>query len=278
METNANPMFKHINATLGEKVEILATNPFRYYLAPNLWIGRNESRIDELNSLLKEAEENENFELCARIKEVTKKLRKIFLKNVLVEIVHSDMIKICFTTLVIRIDRINKKYGDLIDFMSEHKLSGVFNEKIYCTSDMSSGQELNNIVRNVLNPLGFVENDDYCWLSEQLTVGHDSSSHDIIHKEHPDIKNIDWLGSVILENGNWICFIDSTQDSINKIIPNLFYKYMRRFNLDKLKLNPTIEKITDKNLYFKLENQNELLSFDLNTLFVLSEIRYDFKL
>jgi hypothetical protein len=86
------------------------------------------------------------------------------------------------------------------------------------------------------------------------------------------------LGSVILENGNWICFIDSTQDSINKIIPNLFYKYMRRFNLDKLKLNPTIEKITDKNLYFKLENQNELLSFDLYTLFVLSEIRYDFKL
>lgn len=278
METNANPMFKHINATLEEKVEILATNPFRYYLAPNLWIGRNESRIDELISLFKEAEENENFELCARIKEVTKKFRKIFLKNVLVEIVHSDMIKICFTTLVIRIDRINKKYGDLIDFMSEYKLSGVFNEKIYCTSDMSSGQELNNIVRNALNPLGFVENDDYCWLSEQLTVGHDSSSYDIIHKEHPNIKNIDWLGSVILENGNWICFIDSTQDLINKIIPNLFYKYMRRFNLDKLKLNPTIEKITDKNLYFKLENQNELLSFDLNTLFVLSEIRHVFNL
>ena len=127
MESNANPMFKHINATLEEKVEILATNPFRYYLAPNLWIGRNESRIDELNSILKEAEENENFELCARIKEVTKKLRTIFLKNVLVEIVHSDMIKICFTTLVIRIDRINKKYGDLsmntIHFVKgEHEL------------------------------------------------------------------------------------------------------------------------------------------------------------
>ena len=81
MESNANPMFKHINATLEEKVEIIATNPFRYYIAPNLWIGRNESRIDELNSLLKEAEENENFELCARIKEVTKKLRKILTKR-----------------------------------------------------------------------------------------------------------------------------------------------------------------------------------------------------
>ena len=54
---------------------------------------------------------------------------------------------------------------------------------------MSSGQELNNIVRNVLNPLGFVENDDYCWLSEQLTVGHDSSYYDIIHKDEKAIAN-----------------------------------------------------------------------------------------
>lgn len=269
---------KDYEATIEEKVEKLASNPIRYYTGPNIWIGRDNSRIEELNSLLKESEYKENFKLCSRIVQVKKILSKIYSKNIRVEVVYSDMINVNFTTLVIRIERVNEVYGDLIDFISEYNLYGVFNEKIYCLSEMCSPPNyLEELVETVLEPLGLIQDKDYCFLSEQLTVGHGFSSHEIIHKEHPDIKNIDWLGSVILENGNWICYLDSSQDSKNKIIPNLFYQYMRRFNFDKMKLNPTIVKITDTTLYFKLDNQNELLSFDFNTLFVLSEIRYDFK-
>ncbi len=70
METNIHPMYAHTNASLREKIEILATNPFRYYVAPNLWIGQNASRIKELDSLFLQAKLEADDLLCQRILEV----------------------------------------------------------------------------------------------------------------------------------------------------------------------------------------------------------------
>ncbi|NBU82508.1 MAG: hypothetical protein EBS55_12745, partial [Flavobacteriaceae bacterium] len=81
---------KDYEASIEEKVEILASNPFRYYTSPNIWIGRDNSRIEELNSLLKESESKEKFELCSRIVEVKKILSKIYSKNIRIEVVYSD--------------------------------------------------------------------------------------------------------------------------------------------------------------------------------------------
>lgn len=78
METNVHPMYAHTNASLREKVEILATNPFRYYVAPNLWIGQNASRIRELESLLHHAKLEADDLLCQRILEVQQQLRKTY--------------------------------------------------------------------------------------------------------------------------------------------------------------------------------------------------------
>jgi hypothetical protein len=75
METNLHPMHAHIQAGLREKVEILALNPYRYYVAPNLWIGQNASRIKELDSLLIQAQDENNDLLCQRILEVQQQLR-----------------------------------------------------------------------------------------------------------------------------------------------------------------------------------------------------------
>ena len=74
METNVHPMYAHTHASLREKVEILATNPFRYYVAPNLWIGQNASRVRELESLLNEAKLEADDELIQRIQEVQQQL------------------------------------------------------------------------------------------------------------------------------------------------------------------------------------------------------------
>ncbi|MBU3681084.1 MAG: hypothetical protein FGM16_03990 [Flavobacterium sp.] len=82
MEKNAHPMFQHVEATAAQKVEILASNPYRYYLAPNLWIGRNNSRIVELDTLSKAVELAENQAIQARIIEVKKQLQEIYSKNV----------------------------------------------------------------------------------------------------------------------------------------------------------------------------------------------------
>jgi hypothetical protein len=68
-------MFAHIHASLREKVEILATNPYRYYVAPNLWIGQNASRIRELDSLLHHAKLEADEFICERILEVQQQLR-----------------------------------------------------------------------------------------------------------------------------------------------------------------------------------------------------------
>jgi hypothetical protein len=75
MDTNVHPMYAHIHASLREKVEILATNPFRYYVAPNLWIGQNASRIRELDNLLHQAKLEADELLFQRILEVQEQLR-----------------------------------------------------------------------------------------------------------------------------------------------------------------------------------------------------------
>jgi hypothetical protein len=75
METNLHPMYGHTQANLQEKVEILAVNPYRYYVAPHLWIGQNASRIKELDSLLIQAQDENNDLLCQRILEVQQQLR-----------------------------------------------------------------------------------------------------------------------------------------------------------------------------------------------------------
>ena len=75
METNVHPMYAHTHASLRDKVEILATNPFRYYVAPNLWIGQNASRIRELDNLLHQAKLEADELLCQRILEIQQQLR-----------------------------------------------------------------------------------------------------------------------------------------------------------------------------------------------------------
>ena len=69
-----HPGWKHLNASLRDKVEILAKNPHRFYIYPNVWVLPGPTRLDVLSEFLTEAEAAEDFELCARILEVEKAL------------------------------------------------------------------------------------------------------------------------------------------------------------------------------------------------------------
>jgi hypothetical protein len=75
METNLHPMYGHTQACLREKVEILSKNPYRYYVAPHLWIRQNASRIKELDCLLHQAKLEDDVTLCHRILEVQQQLQ-----------------------------------------------------------------------------------------------------------------------------------------------------------------------------------------------------------
>ena len=69
MSNQNHPMWDHINASLKEKIDILAENPYRFYIGQNVWALRN-SRQEILEYYLKEAITIENYELCQKIKEV----------------------------------------------------------------------------------------------------------------------------------------------------------------------------------------------------------------
>ena len=66
--------WRHLNALLEEKVEILSENPYRFYIYPNVWTFRGPARLEILSQFMAKAETAEDFELCARILEVEKVL------------------------------------------------------------------------------------------------------------------------------------------------------------------------------------------------------------
>lgn len=65
--------------TIEEQVELLATNPYRYYFALNLCIGRNLSCIHELEAFYKSAEIKGDVLLCNRINEVINYLFNLYI-------------------------------------------------------------------------------------------------------------------------------------------------------------------------------------------------------
>jgi len=69
---------QHIFGTDAEKVEILAGNPHRFYVSEyGVWTLPSSDRIDILNKIYKNAQQQKNDILCKRIEEVTEKLKAL---------------------------------------------------------------------------------------------------------------------------------------------------------------------------------------------------------
>lgn len=260
---------------IAEKVALLASNPYRYYTAPGVALERNESRITELDRLLDEAKALNDFDLCKAIVEVKQQLYALYRKPDQVEVVFTDMIAISYTTLVVRRERIETLYGLLPQFLKNHGLGGVYNEHLYCISEMVyPALYLQHLIDTLFIPMGLKPQEDFCILSEQLLTGHYSIEiANQMYSPHPDCEAVSWLGSVLLPSGNWICYINPEVQSQPKIIPNVFYQYMRRVHLDKMDSIPKITRITANELIFKLEEKTSEFSIPLDTLLVLNEIR-----
>ena len=62
-----HPGWKHLNASLRDKVEILAKNPYRFYIYPNVWTFRGATRLEILSKFLTEAEAAEDFERLTKL-------------------------------------------------------------------------------------------------------------------------------------------------------------------------------------------------------------------
>lgn len=69
--------FHHIFATDAEKVEILATNPYRFYISEQVWIFRGKQRLQMLDDIAKKAIAENNEALYIRITEVKAQLQNL---------------------------------------------------------------------------------------------------------------------------------------------------------------------------------------------------------
>ena len=73
-EEKTHPLYKHLNANLEEKINILSRFPGVFFTSKTKWIDRGKERIDYLDELKKEAERNKKSELISRIDEIKEKL------------------------------------------------------------------------------------------------------------------------------------------------------------------------------------------------------------
>jgi len=78
LEYPSIPGLSHVFATDAEKVEILADNPYRFYLSEyGVWTFRGENRLELLKKLNTKAHQQGNEMLCKRIEEVIEQLKAL---------------------------------------------------------------------------------------------------------------------------------------------------------------------------------------------------------
>ncbi len=116
-----------------------------------------------------------------------------------------ELLSLSFSGLIIRVQSIEEKFGKFDDFIREFDLYGVTNGKLLLMIEMMQPPfELIEKVEKHLLPLGFKKEQDFIFAYElpSIEFGNKPSPH--LYREHPDCKEISWLGSLIHENGNYI--------------------------------------------------------------------------
>lgn len=118
-----------------------------------------------------------------------------------------EMMHIVFSSLIINVRSINKKFGRLKQFMDEFNLAGQTNGKLLIVSEMVSPlYELVNIVEKQFKPLGFIKDRDFIFMNVQSIRGSGNAFPPTIDKTHPDCVGILWLGSLITAQGNFVWY------------------------------------------------------------------------
>lgn len=190
----------------------------------------------------------------------------------------SDVCRISFATLVIRVDSINISFKNIEDFENKYKIGGITNGELYCVAEMMFPPAfLHKIVFEILEPNGLKQANDFVVLYEQLiSSNHHNDSHSLIYQKHPWCSEINWLGSVLTTNGNWIWFIDNNklEEEISTI--NSLYNQLAIKQPKLLEMEPKVIDFDGRYAFFNIQylkgvlkrcfdsKKNELKSIDWN--------------
>lgn len=123
----------------------------------------------------------------------------------------SEHIRILHTVVIIRTESVNQKLGVTVaEFAHLFDLWGLTNGRIWVMAERAYPKnELKRVIREILKPLGLIEREDWVPANE-LKCSDDSYDSEYIFQKIPDLENLAWLDSMLLEDGNWIWYNNNT--------------------------------------------------------------------
>lgn len=134
------------------------------------------------------------------------------------EFLDNDQMPIVFSSLIINVASVNKKFGTLKDFITKFDLNGQTNGRLLVVAEMvSPPYNLIQIVENRLRPLGFVNKRDYVFADEELVHGAGDTYSPYLNQPHPTCKNIPWLGSLINADGNFVWYKEKVEKEVREV-------------------------------------------------------------
>ncbi len=120
----------------------------------------------------------------------------------------SAELEIIFTTCVFRADRMIEKVGLLLAFQELIDLPLITNGHLVLFREMNSpGVHLYQRIAERLVPLGFEYKRDFAVLEEQLIYGVGDRVTELLNQALPENADIDWLGTVVRVDGNFVWWI-----------------------------------------------------------------------
>lgn len=189
-----------------------------------------------------------------------------------------DVCKISFATLVIRVDSINISFKNIENFENIFKIGGITNGELYCVAEMMFPPAfLHKIVFEILELNGLNQAKDFVVLYEQLiSSNHHNDSNSLLYQKHPWCSEINWIGSVLTTNGNWIWFIDNNKIEEEISIINSLYNHLAIKQPMLLEMVPKVISFNGRYTFFNIQypkgilkrcfdsKKNELKSIDWN--------------
>lgn len=172
-----------------------------------------------------------------------------------------DVCRISFATLVIRVDSINFSFKNIEDFETKYKIGGVTNDELYCVGEMMIPPAfLHKIVFEILEPNGLKQAKDFVVLYEQLiSSNHHTDSDSLLYQKHPWCSEINWLGSVLTTNGNWIWFIDNNKVEVEISTINSLYTQLAINQPKLLEMKPKVISYDGRYAFFNIQYPKGIL-------------------
>lgn len=151
-----------------------------------------------------------------------------------IDFVKDEVLKISFSTLIIRVQSIVEKFGAVEDFVEKFDLNGVSNGKLLLMTEMMEPpHSLIEKVENCLLPSSFQEKEDFIIAYEQMPYGIKGEPSPLLNREHSACLEIKWLSSIIHPEGNYVWLKE--EKTSEKFLQQINKPLAAKYSFKKLK-------------------------------------------